>query len=123
MKGKLLEILEQHFKPEFLNRVDETVVFHPLGKEQIKAIAGIQLSTLLKRVSANGYDIVLGEHVLDHVAEIGYDPVFGARPLRRAIQNYVEDPLSRAILAGEVETGKHYVLDFDSAGKLTVRAK
>ena len=123
MKGKLLEILEQHFKPEFLNRVDETVVFHPLGKEQIKAIAGIQLSTLLKRVSANGYDIVLGEHVLDHVAEIGYDPVFGARPLRRAIQNYVEDPLSRAILAGEVETGKHYVLDFDSEGKLTVRAK
>lgn len=123
MKGKLLEILEQHFKPEFLNRVDETVVFHPLGKEQIKAIAGIQLSTLLKRVSANGYDIVLGEHVLDHVAEIGYDPVFGARPLRRAIQNYVEDPLSWAILAGEVETGKHYVLDFDSAGKLTVRAK
>ena len=123
MKGKLLEILEQHFKPEFLNRVDETVVFHPLGKEQIKAIAGIQLSTLLKRVSANGYDIVLGEHVLDHVAEIGYDPVFGARPLRRAIQNYVEDPLSRAILSGEVETGKHYVLDFDSEGKLTVRAK
>ena len=123
MKAKLFEILEQHFKPEFLNRVDETVVFHPLGHEHIKKIAGIQLETLLKRVAANGYEITLGSNILDHVADIGFDPVFGARPLKRAIQNAVEDPLSRMILSGQIETGKAYVIYFAENGELALKQK
>ena len=123
MKAKLFEILEQHFKPEFLNRVDETVVFHPLGHEHIKKIAGIQLETLLKRVAANGYEITLGSNILDHVADIGFDPVFGARPLKRAIQNAVEDPLSRMILSGQIETGKAYEIYFAENGELALKQK
>lgn len=123
MKAKLFKILEQHFKPEFLNRVDETVVFHPLGHEHIKKIAGIQLETLLKRVAANGYEITLGSNILDHVADIGFDPVFGARPLKRAIQNAVEDPLSRMILSGQIETGKAYEIYFAENGELALKQK
>lgn len=116
IKEKLLEILEQHFKPEFLNRVDETVVFHPLGREQIKNIARIQLDALLKRVKSSGIDLALSDRVIDHAAEVGYDPVFGARPLKRAIQSTIEDPLSRMILEGRLVPGRRYELDYDDMG-------
>lgn len=111
IKEKLFSILEKHFKPEFLNRVDETVVFHPLDKENIKRIAKIQLDILVKRMTANGYDVGFTDNLLDYVANIGYDPVFGARPLKRAVQNVIEDALSKMILEGKVATDRHITLD------------
>lgn len=118
MKNKLLKILEQHFKPEFLNRVDETVVFHPLGHEHIKAIAKIQLNTLSKRLKDAGLDVEIADNVYDHVATVGFDPVFGARPLRRSIQNLVEDPLANMVLGSKLLPEIHYKLDFDQNNQL-----
>ena len=118
IKAKLLDILEQHFKPEFLNRVDETVVFHPLSIENIKQIAKIQLNTLQERLQAVGLDVSVSDHAYEYVANVGFDPVFGARPLRRAIQNEIEDPLSTKILKGELVPNIRYLLDIDDDGKL-----
>ncbi len=121
MKDKLMQILSQHFKPEFLNRVDETVVFHPLSRENIKAIARIQLHTLTERLAANGYEVTLSDHLVGSLADIGFDPVYGARPLRRAIQNSIEDPLSKLVLAGKLLPGKRYELDLSASGELSCR--
>ena len=122
IKAKLLTILEKNFKPEFLNRIDETVVFHPLSHEHIKSIAKIQLNTLCKRLKDVGLDVDVSDHIYDYVATVGFDPVFGARPLRRAIQNEVEDPLSKMILEGKLLPNVHYALDVDKNGKLTCTA-
>ena len=123
IKKKLLAILEQHFKPEFLNRVDETVVFHPLTRENIKSIAKIQLETLSKRLKNEGYDLTLGESIYDRVATVGFDPVFGARPLRRAIQNEIADPLAKLLLSGKIPVNKALILEVDSEGKLSCKAR
>lgn len=123
VKSKILDILEQHFKPEFLNRVDETVVFHPLSHEHIKSIAKIQLETLSSRLKASGYDIRLGDSIYERVATVGFDPVFGARPLRRAIQSEIADPLSKLLLSGKIPTSKSLLLEVDSEGKLSCKAK
>lgn len=120
LKGKLLSVLEQHFKPEFLNRIDETVVFHPLNHDNIKAIAAIQLKTLEQRMQSNGYDIKMSEDIADYAATAGVDPVFGARPLRRVIQNEIADPLSSMLLSGQVMPDKHYILELDADRKLKV---
>lgn len=118
IKAKLLDILEQHFKPEFLNRVDETVVFHPLSHENIKRIAKIQLDILSERLKSTGIEIQLDDSILEHVASVGFDPVFGARPLRRVIQNEVADPLSKLLLAGAIEPSAKYKIFFDNDNKL-----
>ncbi len=118
IKAKLLDILEQHFKPEFLNRVDETVVFHPLSHENIKRIAKIQLDILSERLKSTGIEIQLDDSILEHVASVGFDPVFGARPLRRVIQNEVADPLSKLLLAGAIEPSAKYKIFFDNDKKL-----
>lgn len=118
MKDKLLKILEKHFKPEFLNRVDETVVFHPLSHEHIKSIARIQLQTLSKRMKEAGLDVEISDNLYDHVATAGFDPVFGARPLRRSIQNLVENPLSNLILSGKLQPNVHYKLDLNQENRL-----
>ena len=123
IKGKLLKILEQNFKPEFLNRVDETVVFHPLSFENIKSIAKIHLETLTSRMRAEDYDIVFGESVFDRVANVGFDPVFGARPLRRAIQTEIADPLSKAILAGKIPVNKPLIVEVDENGKVSCKQR
>ncbi|MGN0894247.1 MAG: AAA family ATPase, partial [Succinivibrio sp.] len=123
IKKKILEVLEQHFKPEFLNRVDETVVFHPLSKENIKSIAKIQLETLSERLKGEGYDLVLGDSIYERVATVGFDPVFGARPLRRAIQNEIADPLAKILLAGKIPLNKALILEVDSEGKLSCKAR
>lgn len=123
LKAKLLGVLEQHFKPEFLNRIDETVVFHPLSHENIKAIAAIQLKTLEDRMKNNGYDITISDSVADYAATSGFDVVFGARPLRRVIQNEIADPLSSMLLSGSIMPGKSYELGFDSDHKLKVTEK
>ncbi|RWU08050.1 ATP-dependent chaperone ClpB [Pseudidiomarina gelatinasegens] len=102
MKAEVMGILSHHFRPEFLNRVDETVVFHPLAKDHIKHIAQIQLQRLYQRLAERDYSIELSDAALAHLAEAGFDPVFGARPLKRAIQQELENPLAQQILSGKL---------------------
>ncbi|MGS2720929.1 ATP-dependent chaperone ClpB [Paraglaciecola aestuariivivens] len=102
MKEMVMGVVSQHFRPEFLNRVDDLVVFHPLAKEQIKAIAKIQLSGLQQRLAEKGLTLELTASALDKLAEAGFDPVYGARPLKRAIQTEIENPLAQKILSGEL---------------------
>ncbi|MFA0570398.1 ATP-dependent chaperone ClpB [Vibrio kagoshimensis] len=106
IKDEVMEVVGKHFRPEFLNRVDESVVFHPLGQEHIKSIASIQLQHLSKRMEDNGYELEVTAPALDLIAQVGFDPVYGARPLKRAIQQSVENPLAKAILAGKVDPDK-----------------
>ncbi|MGF1878808.1 ATP-dependent chaperone ClpB [Photobacterium frigidiphilum] len=106
IKNMVLEVVSQYFRPEFINRVDETVVFHPLGQENIKHIAGIQIERLINRLKEKDYELTVQESVLDFIAKAGFDPVYGARPLKRAIQQYIENPLAQEILSGKLETGK-----------------
>jgi len=106
MKAAVMDVVGQHFRPEFINRVDEMVVFHPLDREQIKLIAGIQLDHLRKRLEANDFGIEVSEDALALLAKSGFDPVYGARPLKRAIQNEIANPLAQKILSGELTPGK-----------------
>jgi ATP-dependent Clp protease ATP-binding subunit ClpB len=102
MKGLVMGAVGEHFRPEFLNRVDDIVVFHPLGKEQITAIAKIQLRSLRERLTDKGYKLELSLAALEKIADAGFDPVYGARPLKRAIQTEIENPLAQKILAGDL---------------------
>ncbi|WP_100752415.1 ATP-dependent chaperone ClpB [Vibrio salilacus] len=102
MKEQVMEVVSQHFRPEFLNRVDESVVFHPLAKDHIKSIASIQLQRLAKRMEEKGYILEVSDKALELIAQVGFDPVYGARPLKRAIQNSVENPLAKEILSGTI---------------------
>ncbi|PKG95696.1 ATP-dependent chaperone ClpB [Paraglaciecola sp. MB-3u-78] len=114
MKGLVMGAVGEHFRPEFLNRVDDIVVFHPLGKEQIKAIAKIQLKSLRDRLADKGYKLELSPAALDKIADAGFDPVYGARPLKRAIQTEIENPLAQKILAGDL--GKDGIVKIDLRG-------
>ncbi len=105
MKAAVLEIVQQHFRPEFINRVDDIVVFHPLGKEQLRAIVDIQLGYLRKRLADRDMELVVDDSAKDLLGEAGFDPVYGARPLKRAIQQQVENPLAQRILKGEFGPG------------------
>ena len=111
MKAAVMEIVGQHFRPEFINRVDDAVVFHPLGQSQIRSIATIQLEYLRKRLHDRDMDIELSDAALDKVAEAGFDPVYGARPLKRAIQTGIENPLAQEILAGKYGPNDVIVVD------------
>ncbi|KZX66478.1 ATP-dependent chaperone ClpB [Vibrio sp. HI00D65] len=106
IKNEVMEVVGKHFRPEFLNRVDESVVFHPLGQEHIQSIASIQLQHLSKRMEENGYELEVSEKALKLISQVGFDPVYGARPLKRAIQQSVENPLAKAILAGKINPDK-----------------
>jgi len=116
MKAASLEILGQHFRPEFINRVDDVVVFHPLGREQIRMIVDIQLAILQRRLADRDMQITLTDAASDRLAEAGFDPVYGARPLKRAIQQQVENPLAEAILRGDFSPGETIVADADEGG-------
>lgn len=116
MKGLLMDVLGVHFRPEFLNRVDETVVFHPLSDKQLKNIAGIQLKRLLARLEERGYTLEVSDAALEQLARVGFDPVFGARPLKRAIQHELENPLAQKLLAGELQQGRPIVVDASGDG-------
>lgn len=105
MRNAVMEVVGQHFRPEFINRVDETVVFHPLQKEQIRGIAEIQLQQLRSRLQEKELMLELSDDAMDNLVEAGFDPVYGARPLKRAIQQKVENPLAQAILAGKYVPG------------------
>ena len=110
MKAAVMEVVGQHFRPEFLNRVDETVVFHPLRKEQIRSIADIQVNHLRQRLAAQDMAIELSDASLDLLADAGYDPVYGARPLKRAVQTRIENPLAQRILSGDFGPGETIVV-------------
>jgi ATP-dependent Clp protease ATP-binding subunit ClpB len=105
MKAAVMEVVSQHFRPEFINRIDESVVFHSLGAEQIHAIAKIQIERIAKRLQDKDYQIKVDDKALDFIAKAGYDPVYGARPLKRALQQYLENPLAQDILAGKFVPG------------------
>ncbi len=105
--------LKRTFRPEFLNRIDEIIVFHPLRPEHVRQIVDIQVGRLAERVQEQGYEIVLTDEAREWLAHKGYDPIFGARPMRRAIQRYVESPLSKAILRGEFQPGDRIVIYVD----------
>lgn len=105
MKEAVMTVVGQHFRPEFINRVDESVVFHPLGRDQIRSIADIQLVGLKQRLAERELSLSLDDAVLDQLAEVGFDPVYGARPLKRAIQQRLENPLAQNILAGKFPAG------------------
>ncbi len=105
MKAAVMDVAGQHFRPEFINRLDEMVVFHPLDREQIKLIAGIQLDHLRKRLEANDFGMEVSDDALALLAEGGFDPVYGARPLKRAIQNEAANPIAQKILSGELKPG------------------
>jgi ATP-dependent Clp protease ATP-binding subunit ClpB len=105
MKAAVMEIVGGHFRPEFINRIDEAVVFHPLGKDEIKQIAKIQLEYLNSRLAERDLSIEFSEAALAKIADAGFDPVYGARPLKRAIQAEIENPLAQSILSGEFLPG------------------
>ena len=106
MKQAVMGVVSQNFRPEFLNRIDETVVFHSLAQEHIKHIAGIQIDNLRRRLADRDYSLELSDEALGLIAEAGFDPVYGARPLKRTIQTEIENPLAQQILRGELLPGK-----------------
>ncbi len=116
MKRAVMQIVGSHFRPEFINRVDEVVVFHPLGKAQIRAIAAIQIDYLRKRLQDRNIDLELSEAALDKIGEAGFDPVYGARPLKRAIQQEIENSLAQEILAGKFMPGDVIYIDVAADG-------
>ncbi|WP_295913524.1 ATP-dependent chaperone ClpB [uncultured Xanthomonas sp.] len=105
MKAAVMGVVQAHFRPEFINRLDDIVVFHPLDKAQIKSIARIQLHGLEKRLAERGLKIELGDRALELLGNVGFDPVYGARPLKRAIQAQLENPLAQQILSGQFVSG------------------
>lgn len=119
IKAAVMNSVNQHFRPEFVNRIDEIVVFHPLGQEQMAGIADIQLSRLRKRLQERDMNIVLSDEAMNQLVAVGYDPVYGARPLKRAIQQEIENPLSVKLLSGEFVAGDTIKVDVDAQDKLT----
>ena len=115
MKAAISDIVGQNFRPEFINRIDEMVVFHPLDKEQIKSIAEIQIKQIVRRLSEREITLEVTDQVLSAISEIGFDPVFGARPLKRAIQQRLENPLANAILSGAIDNGESVIADWVDA--------
>ena len=116
MKSMVMTQVADHFRPEFINRIDEVVVFHPLGKEQIRAIADIQIAYLRRRLADRQIGLEVSAAALDRLGEAGFDPVYGARPLKRAIQQELENPLARRILAGEFGPDDTVMVDVGKSG-------
>lgn len=116
MKNAVMEIVGQHFRPEFINRVDDAVVFHPLGIEQIRSITKIQIALLAKRLKEKELGLELSNEALDKLGEAGFDPVYGARPLKRAVQRELENPLAQEILAGNFVPEDVIVVDVNGDG-------
>jgi len=122
MKQEVLEALRQHFRPEFLNRVDDVVVFHPLGRSHLRQIVDIQLARLQARLADRHLELVFTDRAKDFLAERGFDAVYGARPLKRVIQSTVETALAQKIIAGEIADGERLVVDVGASGLTFERA-
>ncbi|MEW8294964.1 MAG: ATP-dependent chaperone ClpB [Candidatus Thiodiazotropha sp.] len=123
MKAAVMETVRQNFRPEFINRLDEIVVFHPLASEQIRAIARIQIDYLHKRLSEHDMGLVITDTALDRLGEAGFDPVYGARPLKRAIRQQLENPLAQEILAGRFGPGDTIEVDSTDEGLTFTKRK
>lgn len=113
MKEAVMEVVTGHFRPEFINRIDEVVVFHPLASSQIRGIASIQLARLSQRLKERDLSITITDEVLNKLSDAGFDPVYGARPLKRAIQQMIENPLAHAVLSGKFLAGDTIVTTLD----------
>jgi ATP-dependent Clp protease ATP-binding subunit ClpB len=122
MRHKVMEALRFHFKPEFLNRVDDIIIFHRLDKQHLRKIVDLQVQRLVKRLEEHGIQLVLTDRARDFLAEAGYDPIYGARPLRRVIQKQVQDSLAKLILSGEFVEGDTVTVDADAAGLTFAKA-
>jgi ATP-dependent Clp protease ATP-binding subunit ClpB len=116
MRAQVLEEMRRHFRPEFLNRVDETIVFHSLNESQLKQIVEVQLAGLRSRLAERHIELELSDAARTHLVKSGYDATYGARPLKRAIQREIETPLARKIIAGEVRDGQKLYLDVAENG-------
>lgn len=114
LRDRLMEVLRHHFKPEFLNRVDEVVVFHALGKAQIRSIVDLQLARVQRTAAGQGIELSFDERLRDYLAEIGYDPEFGARMLKRKIRAEVESKIADALLRGDMRDGDKVTITYDS---------
>ena len=121
LKDKLFAELRNCFRPEFLNRIDETLIFHALAKEEICKIVDIQLKHLAARLAAQQITLEVSQAARDFIADSGYDPAFGARPLKRAVIRLIETPVSRMIIAGEIPPGSTLFIDVADSS-LTFRA-
>ena len=111
MKDAVLEEMRHHFRPEFLNRVDETIVFHSLSEEHLMQIVDIQLERVLARLEERHIHLKLTDAARRHLVHTGYDPTYGARPLKRAIQKKVETPIGRLLLKGAIREGQTVLVD------------
>jgi len=120
LKEKVMASLKEHFRPEFLNRIDEIIVFNYLGKPEIKKIVDLELSKVMGRLREKKIEIKIAESVKDILAERGFDPNLGARPLKRVIQKLVLDPLSLKIVSGEIKEGEKVAVDVED-GKIIFR--
>jgi len=118
MRRRVLEALRAHFKPEFLNRVDDVIIFHSLTLENIKAIVEIQLRNLRKRLADRKITLSLTDRAKEFLSKEGFDPVYGARPLKRAIQRFLQDPLALKILQGEFSEGDTVEADVSPKNEL-----
>ena len=119
IKAAVMLQVAAHFRPEFINRIDESVVFHPLTQEQIRVIAQIQLQSLMARLKEKDLSMEISESALDELGKTGFDPVYGARPLKREIQHKIENPMALAILAGEFSAGELIKIDLNSSAEFT----
>jgi len=111
MKEKVTDALKQHFRPEFLNRIDDVIVFHELSQREVRQIVDLMVARTAEQLSGQGMGLELTDAAKDHLATIGYDPTLGARPLRRALQRHVEDPLSEKLLNKEFRAGEIVIVD------------
>jgi ATP-dependent Clp protease ATP-binding subunit ClpB len=113
IESRVMEVVRSHFRPEFLNRIDDTIVFHRLSKDDIALIVAIQFEALRKRLAARKIDVVLTEDATDWITDNGYDPIYGARPLKRLLQTAVADPLALRILNGDITEGSSITIGTD----------
>jgi ATP-dependent Clp protease ATP-binding subunit ClpC len=120
MKEKVLDQLKSQFRPEFLNRVDSLVVFRSLTVEEIRQIVDLLLGRVREQLRAQSIELVVTQEAKDHIIKLGYDADYGARPLRRVIQNMIEDPLAEALLVGRFEAGETIVIDRSSDAGLSI---
>jgi ATP-dependent Clp protease ATP-binding subunit ClpB len=113
MRARVMDAMRTNFRPEFLNRVDEMIIFHSLQKSQLRAIVKLQIERLETRLSEQKLSLKMADEAIDFLAELGYDPVYGARPLKRAIQRYLETSIAKAILKGEYKPGDTIFADVE----------
>ncbi len=113
MRNAVMEAVGTHFRPEVINRIDEVVVFHSLKKDQVAGIAGIQLQRLQSRLAERDLSLTLTSTAMDKLVDVGFEPIYGARPLKRAIQQWIENPLAQEILAGKYAPGTEIAVDVE----------